>query len=95
VLACFLQDDEFWVARWENGGTTWQKLLVVKSPVVAGRPFALSIEVDANLRVVVDDKQVFGFDYGERTMHGRWSIAKNLGPVWLTDLRCEPLAPQK
>jgi hypothetical protein len=95
VLACFLQDDEFWVARWENGGTTWQKILVVKSPVVAGRPFALSIEVDTKLRVVVDDKQVFEFDYGERTMHGRWSIAKNLGPVWLTDLRCEPLAPQR
>ena len=95
VLACFVQDDEFWVARWENGGTTWQKLLIAKSPVVAGRPFALSIEVDATLRVVVDDKQVFEFDYGQRTMRGRWSIAKNLGPVWLTDLRCEPLAPTK
>ncbi|HEU4417896.1 MAG TPA: hypothetical protein VFT55_03100 [Planctomycetota bacterium] len=95
VLACFVQDDEFWVARWEHGGTTWQKLLIVKSPVVAGRPFALSIEVDAKLHVVVDDKQVFEFDYGPRTMRGRWSIAKNLGPVWLTDLRCEPLAPTK
>ena len=95
VLACFLQDDEFWVARWQNGGTTWEKLLGVKSPVVAGRPFALSIEVDAKLRVVVDGKQVLEFDYGQRTMRGRWSIAKNLGPVWLTDLRCEPLAPTK
>jgi hypothetical protein len=95
VLACFIQDDEFWVARWENGGTAWEKLLTVKSPVVAGCPFALSIEVDAKLRVVVDDKQVLEFDYGQRTMRGRWSIAKNLGPVWLTDLRCEPLAPTK
>ena len=95
VLACFVQDDEFWVARWENGGMTWQKLLIVKSPVVAGRPFALSIEVGAKLRVVVDDEQLFEFDYGQRTMRGRWSIAKNLGPVWLTDLRCEPLAPPK
>ncbi|HZN39745.1 MAG TPA: hypothetical protein VFD82_13130 [Planctomycetota bacterium] len=93
LLACFVQDEEFWVARWDNGGTTWEKLLVAKSPVVAGRPFALSIEVDAKLRVVVDDKQVLEFDYGQRTMRGRWSIAKNLGPVWLTDLRCEPLAP--
>jgi len=95
VLACFVQDDEIWVARWENGGTAWEKLLGAKSPVVAGRPFALSIEVGARLRVFVDDKQVLEFDYGERTMHGRWSIAKNLGPVWLKDLRCEPIVPAK
>jgi hypothetical protein len=28
-------------------------------------------------------------------MRGEWSVEKERGPVWVTDLRCEPLAPPK
>ena len=95
LLACFVEPDEVWVSQWEAGSKTWKKLGSRKSPVVAGRPFALSVEVDAKVRVVIDDTQVLEVDYGKRTMRGEWSVEKERGPVWVTDLRCEPLAPPK
>jgi hypothetical protein len=56
-----------------------------------GKPFTFVVEVGAKLKVAIDGQQAMEVDYGNRTMRGTWSMAKNKGPAWVQDLRIEPL----
>lgn len=88
MIACFFAVGKWSVEKWEVGGN-WQKLAEGKAPIFPKVPFEASVEVGKNVRMLVFGQEIAAWDYGARTMRGRWSVGVNDCVVWIDKLRYE------
>lgn len=91
-IGAFLRPGEVELADWRKD--QWWKLGSGKAAIERGKPFDVVVEIATEvreLRVIVAGDIVLRWDYGQRDMHGAWSIAKNQRPAWIEGLRVEAL----
>lgn len=88
MIGCFFGVGKWSIEKWSVGGD-WQKLVDGKAPIHAGVPFEAAVEVGKNLRLLVGGQEVGVWEYGDRTMRGRWSLGVSDCVVWVEKLRCE------
>jgi hypothetical protein len=93
LLGVFFQPGRVTLEQW-SPDQPWKVLETGEAAIEADTPFAVAIEVDGGLRVLVDGKVALTATPG-RSMRGMASVAANDTVVFAEQLRLEPIAPPK
>jgi len=77
------------ISEWRNGG--WVDIADAETNTPAGKPFDVTIAVDKELIVLINDKEVVKADVQHQQLRERLYIGTNQSVVWLENARVEAL----